>query len=77
MKTKMSPVPDGFGLLEECPHVILQWTAIPRCNICGYISKPQFGCIPRMEKHLAEAHGIKPTEGKAWWIDCGEPGERM
>ena len=77
MRTKIPPIP-GFAKdypLVECPHVSLEWNAVPRCEICGYKSEPQFGCIPRIEQHLKEAHGIVAPEGRYWWIDCSRPGE--
>lgn len=69
MRTEMS-TPPAMPSLEACPQVYLEVVAIPCCRICGFKAEPLFGCIPRMESHLAVAHGLKPSQGKAWWIDC-------
>ena len=74
MNCEMVPPPDGFGeAIEPCPHVELEVSALPKCKICGYVSEPQFGCIPRMESHLKVAHRIEPTQGRAFWICCAIP----
>lgn len=78
MRTKMTPLPESNATnFAECPYVCVEWIPLPFCRICGYISRPEIGCIPRMERHLAEAHGFKPPEGKHWWMDWREMGERL
>lgn len=58
---------DMFAAADE--HVEVMRYCTLRCRHCTW-EAPSWGCVPKMEGHLLEMHGIDNIDGKKLWMSA-------